>query len=109
VSSGTAADTDAVFGALADPTRRGVLRLVASAGPVTATELATQLPVTRQAITKHLGVLGDAGLVDATREGRETRYRAQLEPLDAVTSWIGEVGTAWDDRLHRLRRHLHDR
>ena len=100
---------DAVFGALADPTRRGVLRLVAVRGPVTATELAADLPVTRQAITKHLGVLGDAGLVDARREGRETRYRAELEPLDVVSAWIDDVGSAWDERLARLRRHLGER
>ena len=102
-------DADAVFGALADRTRRGVLELVATRGPVTATELAGELPVSRQAIAKHLGVLGDAGLVDATREGRETRYRAQLDPLDAVASWIEEVGSAWDGRLARLRRQLERR
>ena len=99
-------DADAVFGALADPTRRGVLQLVAARGPVTATELAGDLPVTRQAIAKHLGVLGAAGLVDASRQGRETRYRAQLDPLGAVTAWIEEVGGAWDGRLERLTRQL---
>lgn len=97
---------DAVFGALADPTRRGVFELVAIDGPVTATELAGRLPVTRQAIAKHLGVLGEAGLVDSSREGRETRYRAQVDPLREVTAWIEQVGGAWDTRLDRLRRQL---
>lgn len=100
---------DAVFAALADPTRRGVLQMVALRGPVTATELAADLPVTRQAIAKHLGVLGEAGLVDARRQGRETRYQAQLDALDAVSRWIEDVESAWDERLARLRRHLGDR
>lgn len=97
---------DAVFAALADPTRRGLLGTVAERGPVTATELADDLPITRQAVAKHLRVLGDAGLVTPRREGRETRYEARPEPLREVTDWVDTVGAAWDRRLGRLRRQL---
>jgi len=93
----------AVFAALADPTRRQLLRAVVEAGPTTATVLSSGLPVTRQAVAKHLGVLRQAGLVCAERAGRETRYRAEPESLRVATSWIAETGAAWDDRLSRLR------
>jgi DNA-binding transcriptional ArsR family regulator len=64
----------AVFESLADPTRRSVLRAVAEDGPLTATELASRLPVTRQAVAKHLDVLRTAGLVTSAREGRDVRF-----------------------------------
>ena len=92
-----------VFGALADDTRRSLLREVIERGPVTATELAAERPMSRQAVAKHLGILGDAGLVHATRTGRETRYVADPEPLDSVRTWVDETGAAWDRRLERLR------
>ncbi len=92
----------AVFEALADPTRRAVLRDVAERGPVTATELATALPVTRQAIAKHLAVLRDAGLVAAERAGREHRFSATPAPLHEASRWLDATGAAWDDRLGRL-------
>lgn len=95
------ASADAVFAALADPTRRAVLSRLASA-PATATELAAGLPITRQAIAKHLAVLADAGLVEAHRHGRETRYHVTPEPLSAAMGWMVEVGAAWDRRLARL-------
>ena len=94
----------AVFSALADRTRRAVLRHVAEEGPVTATELAGRLPVTRQAVAKHLGVLAGAGLVEATREGRETRYRPTPQPLTDAIGWMVDVGGKWDDRLAALAR-----
>lgn len=94
----------AVFEALADPTRRAVLRNVAERGPVTATELAAVLPVTRQAIAKHLAVLRDAGLVTGERAGRETRFTAQPATLAAAGRWLMATGSAWDDRLARLAR-----
>lgn len=97
---------DALFAALADPTRRRVLRAVAERGPVTATALADGLPVTRQAVAKHLGLLRDAGLVAAERAGRETRFTARAEPLDDLAAWAAATGRRWDDRLARLRRHL---
>lgn len=92
-----------VFSALADPTRRYVLEALATRGDATATELATELPMTRQAVTKHLAALGDAGLVDATRTGRETRYRLTPEPLGDAVGWLERI---WDERLAALKRHL---
>lgn len=99
----------AVFDALADPTRRQVLRHVAEQGPRTATELATGLPVTRQAVAKHLAVLRGAGLVEPERRGRETRFSATLRPLADAGRWLTDTGAAWDDRLERLARRARDR
>ena len=95
---------DAVFAALADPTRRQVLRLVAERGPTSATLLERELPVTRQAIVKHLVVLSRAGLVTGQRAGQEVRYALVPEPLDDVSEWIDEIGSRWDERLARLRQ-----
>ncbi len=91
-----------VFAALADPTRRAVLREVAERGPVTATELAGHLPVSRQAVAKHLAVLQSAGLVAPRRSGRENRFTATTAPLAAAERWLAAAGEAWDDRLARL-------
>jgi DNA-binding transcriptional ArsR family regulator len=98
-----------VFAALADPTRRAVLREVAEQGPVTATELAARVPVTRQAIAKHLGVLAEAGLVTPTRAGRENRFTAAPAPLADAERWLRDAGSAWDDRLARLQDRVRDR
>ncbi|HEX6419857.1 MAG TPA: metalloregulator ArsR/SmtB family transcription factor [Acidimicrobiales bacterium] len=95
---------DEVFAALADPTRRRVLRIVAEDGPLTATALAERLPVTRQAVAKHLGLLRDAGLVTAERSGRETRFTAATAPLGDLAAWAAATGRRWDARLDRLRR-----
>lgn len=95
---------NAVFAALADPTRRQVLRLVAERGPTSATLLERELPVTRQAIAKHLVVLSRAGLVTGKRTGQEVRYALVPEPLDEVSLWIAEIGSRWDERLARLRQ-----
>jgi DNA-binding transcriptional ArsR family regulator len=95
---------DAVFAALSDPTRRRVLRLVAERGPTSATLLEHELPVTRQAIVKHLAVLSRAGLVTGHRSGQEVRYGLVPEPLDDVSTWIAEIGSRWDERLARLRQ-----
>ncbi len=96
----------AVFGALADPHRRHVIRHLLDHETATATELAAELPVTRQAVAKHLAALGEAGLVHADRRGRETRYRLTPEALTDAASWIAEVGARWDERLAALRRQL---
>jgi DNA-binding transcriptional ArsR family regulator len=92
----------AVFAALADPTRRAVVRSLSQQPTVTASALATQLPISRQAVTKHLATLAGAGLIEGRREGRETRYRLTPEPLDDAVRWMAEVGAAWDERLARL-------
>jgi DNA-binding transcriptional ArsR family regulator len=97
---------DAVFEALADATRRQVVRRLAETGPATATELAGELPVTRQAVAKHLATLAQAGLVTSDRQGRETRYQLTPEPLAAAVSWMASVGSQWDDRLEALQRYL---
>ena len=95
---------DAVFAALADPTRRRVLRLVAERGPASATLLERDLPVTRQAIVKHLAVLNRAGLVSAQRTGQEVRYELVRGALEEVSDWIAGIGSRWDERLARLRQ-----
>jgi DNA-binding transcriptional ArsR family regulator len=97
---------DALFAALADGTRRRILRTVAEHGPVTATALAGHVPVTRQAVAKHLALLRDAGLVTAERTGRETRFTAATAPLDDLAAWAEAAGRRWDARLDRLRRRL---
>jgi DNA-binding transcriptional ArsR family regulator len=97
-------DVDAVFAALADPTRRHVLDEVGRRGGATATELAADLPVTRQAVAKHRGVRAGARLVDASRSGRETRYRVTPAPLGDAIGWMARVGAEWDTRLARLQR-----
>ena len=93
-----------VFEALADPTRRMLLRGVAERGPVTATELAADLPISRQAVAKQLAVLRLAGLVEPNRYGRETRFSARPEPLTEAGQWLMATGSSWDDRLARLAR-----
>jgi DNA-binding transcriptional ArsR family regulator len=98
-----------VFGALADPNRRRMLDVLASRETATATELAAELPVTRQAVSKHLATLREAGLVEGERRGRETRYRLRPEPLTEAMSWMAHVGAEWDTRLSSLRRHLQQR
>jgi DNA-binding transcriptional ArsR family regulator len=102
-------DPDAVFSALADGTRRQVMRALAQAGPATATELASEFTVSRQAVVKHLQALGQAGLVAADREGREMRYRLTPAPMAGAMDWMAEVGAGWDDRLASLRKFLADR
>ena len=93
-----------VFGALADGTRRTVLAEVAARGDATATELAAGLPVSRQAVAKHLQALAGAGLVAADRAGRETRYHPTPEPMGEAIAWMVDVGSRWDDRLAALGR-----
>lgn len=94
---------DAVFMALSDPTRREVLRRLAD-GPANPTELAGELPVSRQAVSKHLDVLRQAGLVASARDGRERRYRLTPAPMADAASWMADVGARWDARLDKLRR-----
>lgn len=97
---------DVVFSALADPTRRSLIEMLASGGSSTATSLASGLPVSRQAIAKHLCALRDAELVSAERVGRETRYTLEPAPLTDAARWMAEVGGDWDRRLAALGRML---
>ena len=97
-------DPGVVFGALADDTRRTVFMRVATSGRATASELARDLPVTRQAVAKHLSLLASAGLVESERVGRETRFHARGEPLSDAIEWMTTVGAHWDERLARLAK-----
>jgi DNA-binding transcriptional ArsR family regulator len=97
---------DRVFAALGDPGRRSLVEAVAARGTATATELSAELPVTRQAVAKQLTALAGAGLLRATRSGRETRYEVTPEPLGDALAWMVEVGAVWDDRLAKLGRTL---
>ncbi len=93
-----------VFAALADPTRRRILDALAAHGEATATVLAAELPVSRQAIVKHLGVLDRAGLVVGHRAGREARYRVVPERLGITARWMDRLAAAWDTRLAAIKR-----
>jgi DNA-binding transcriptional ArsR family regulator len=79
---------DAVFAALADPTRRWLVSRLATGGPRSATELARELPMSRQAVVHHLQTLDGAGLVDGERAGREVRWRATTAPLGPAMAWL---------------------
>jgi DNA-binding transcriptional ArsR family regulator len=92
-----------VFTALADPTRRSLLHKLAQGDSKTATTLATEYPITRQGILKHLALLEDAGLVAVHQRGREKRYTLTPEPLAEIDQWLKELGALWDARLARLK------
>jgi DNA-binding transcriptional ArsR family regulator len=96
-----------VFAALADPTRRSILATLATRGPATATDLADRLPITRQAIAKHLALLADAGLVTPEPgERRRVRYRLNSAPVQAAQQFLAALAHDWDGRLDALRDHL---
>ncbi|OKJ78246.1 ArsR/SmtB family transcription factor [Streptomyces sp. CB02460] len=95
---------DGVLAALADPTRRRLLDLLATRGEATATTLAGPLPVSRQAVVKHLAVLEAAGLVSGGRVGREVRYAVRPAALDATARWMASLAASWDRRLDRIKR-----
>lgn len=104
-----AVEADAVFGALSDSTRRRLLALVGERGEASASALARELPISRQAVSKHLAQLADAGLVAGRREGREVRYRLTPAPLSDAVTWMATVGGEWDARLAALERQLSTR
>ena len=95
---------DSVLVALADPTRRQLLDLLAAQGEATATTLAERLPVSRQAVVKHLAVLDAAGLVSGRRAGREVRYAVRPAALDATARWMATLAADWDRRLANIKR-----
>jgi DNA-binding transcriptional ArsR family regulator len=100
----TAAIDDELWSAVGDPTRRRMLDLLLAAGTGTATSLSAQLPVTRQAVAKHLGVLDRAGLVRAAPAGREKRYRVDEAQLGRAVAQLNAVGSTWDARLRRIKQ-----
>jgi DNA-binding transcriptional ArsR family regulator len=96
-----------VFTALADPSRRGILAELAAGGPATATDLATRLPITRQAIAKHLALLADAGLVAAEPgERRRVRYRLRSAPMRVAQQFLALLARDWDAQLEALQDQL---
>jgi DNA-binding transcriptional ArsR family regulator len=93
-----------VFAALADPTRRWMVEALLRDGTASAPTLSSQLPITRQAVAKHLATLDDAGLVErAPAKGREVRYRLRAGALVSASAWLREAEEAWDGRLARLK------
>lgn len=96
-----------VFAALADPTRRHVVETLVREGSTSVPALSAALPITRQAIAKHLAALGEAGLIErapADAGGREVRYRLRPGALRPASAWLDETAAAWDERLGRLKR-----
>jgi DNA-binding transcriptional ArsR family regulator len=98
------APDDTLWAAIGDPSRRRVLDILVANGATTPTALASSLPFTRQAVSKHLAVLQQAGLVDSRREGREVRYAVQPERLDAAARAMVALAADWDHRLNAIKR-----
>jgi DNA-binding transcriptional ArsR family regulator len=95
---------DELWSAVGDPTRRRVLDVLLDRGEATATTVAGELPVTRQAVAKHLAVLHRAGLVEGRRRGREVRYAVRPQRLQAATRSMASVAAEWDARLQAIKR-----
>jgi DNA-binding transcriptional ArsR family regulator len=95
---------DDLWSAIGDPTRRRMLDLLLADGDATATSLSAQLPVTRQAVAKHLGVLDRVGLVRVTPAGREMRYQVDEAQLARAVAQLSTVGATWDARLRRIKQ-----
>ncbi len=102
--SAATAELDELWSAVGDPTRRRVLDVLLDQGEATATVLAGELPVTRQAVAKHLVVLDRAGLVEGRRSGREVRYAVRAERLGAAARSMAQVAAEWDTRLEAIKR-----
>ena len=103
-----AGEGEDLFAALADPTRRRLLDRLSSDGPLSATDLARNAPVSRQAVAKHLGTLTAAGLVQPQRRGREVLYGVSPARLADASRWLADIGAKWDDRLAALGKQLAD-
>jgi len=101
--TGDADRLDALVAAVTEPSRRRVLDLLLARGDATATTLAGDLPISRQAVVKHLGVLDRAGLVESSREGREVRYAVRPEQLELARRRMAEIATEWDTRLATIK------
>jgi DNA-binding transcriptional ArsR family regulator len=95
---------DRLWSAVGDPTRRRLLDLLLVDGTGTATSLSDRLPVTRQAVAKHLTVLDRAGLVHSNTAGRERHYRVDDAQLARAAAQLADVGSSWDGRLRRIAR-----
>jgi predicted ArsR family transcriptional regulator len=103
-------DVGPVFSALADPTRRLVLETLLRDGSTSVPALAARLPITRQAVAKHVATLDQAGLIErSTAAGREVHYQLREGALDGAAAWLRDAEAAWDTRLGRLRRSVEER
>jgi DNA-binding transcriptional ArsR family regulator len=98
------AEPDDILAAMADPTRRQLLATLADSGPATATELAGGLPMSRQAIVKHLAVLRNAGLATRHKDGRDVRFAVRTQGLRQTAGWLAALATEWDARLAAIKR-----
>jgi DNA-binding transcriptional ArsR family regulator len=98
------AEDDDLWEAMADPTRRKLLDLLVVRGQATATTLTADMPVSRQAISKHLVLLQRVGLIDSHRQGREVRYAVREERLAEATGALSEVAERWDRRLRAIKQ-----
>lgn len=92
-----------VYDAVADPTRRGLLDVLAQAGELPLHALVDRFPMGRTAISKHLAILKEAGLVKHRKVGRETRYRLDAAPLREIQAWVSFYGPFWTQRIDRLK------
>lgn len=99
---------DHLFTALADPTRRRILEALRTQGALSIQELSHPLPMSRQAVTKHLDHLRASGLVTVRREGRRRLHQLEPAPLREMEAWLEPYSRFWADRLERLRRHLEE-
>jgi ArsR family transcriptional regulator, cadmium/lead-responsive transcriptional repressor len=97
-------EAEALVAAVTEPSRRQMLDLLLERGESTATVLADRLPISRQAVSKHLAVFSRVGLVQGEKSGREVRYRLNVERLDEATRSLGELAAAWDRRLLRIKQ-----
>lgn len=92
-----------VLAALADPTRRQLLDILAAFGEATATTLATQVTISRQAVVKHLMILEKAGIVSCNRVGREMRYSVSIQQVESTAQWMADLATGWDRKLKSIK------
>jgi DNA-binding transcriptional ArsR family regulator len=99
-------DPGSVFDALGDATRRRLVAELSVLGGASSTDLARRLPISRQAVSKHMDLLSEVGLVSSQRHGRAVVYRLTPERLADAMSWMTQVGAAWDERLGALRAQL---
>ena len=100
---------ESVFNAVADPTRRKLLEELRRSGPLSVNQLAAPLPITRQAVTKHLDILRASGLIQIHRVGRKRLHSLDVEPLREVGTWLEPYAEQWDRRLQRLKLHMEEK
>lgn len=96
----------ATFWALSDPIRVDILEHIADHSAVTVGELANELPITRQAVARHLRTLEEVGLVTGEKQGRDRRYLVDRRPLDTAARWLEERAGKWDATLGRLATYV---